>query len=107
MVFYLVWAWELLLHGDFSLHKQQVLGKAACWGRLEGRCDEFWPGFGKGKGCGHTHRHTEVGFEDRLNFDLDSGILQLCCSLELHLELTLARNMKCSPGAVLFANRQV
>lgn len=60
----------------------------------------------KGKVVG-THRHTEVGFEDSLNFDLDSGILQLCCSLELHLELTLARNMKCSPGAVLFANRQV
>lgn len=45
--------------------------------------------------------HTKVVLDDRLNFDLVSGILQLCCSLELQLELTLARNMKCSPGVLL------
>lgn len=61
------------------------------------------------EGGGSTHTHTQAGFEDRLTFDLGSGILQLrCSSVELcQRELALARNMKCSPGAVVFANRQV
>lgn len=56
--------------------------------------------FGKGRECGHTQR---LSLETKLNFDRYFTAVLL---LRATGKLALARNRKCGPGAVVFANRQ-